>query len=43
MRLALGIVLMWLGCSGIYVATHGTQASNPFAIYQELMGKIANA
>lgn len=43
MRMAMGILFMWLGAAGIYIATHGTQATTPYGVYQSLIGSIANA
>lgn len=38
MNLALGIVLLWLGCALLWVAAHGldTQNSSPGSIFAQL-------
>lgn len=43
MRLAMGIMLMWIGCAWLYIASRGTQAKRPYEAYQELIGAIRNA
>lgn len=42
MNLALGIVLLWLGCALLWVAAHGldTQSSSPGAIFAQLGKQI---
>lgn len=40
MRLALGVLFLWLGCALLYVATHGIQAATPWEAYQTVLGAI---
>lgn len=39
MELALGVLLLWLGVAGLYVAFHGTNSTTPWGIYQEILGQ----
>lgn len=42
MRLALGVLLLWLGCALLWVAFHGLdgETASPGAIVNTLAGKI---
>lgn len=40
MRLAFGIVFLWLGALFISVAAHGLQASTPWGAYQTVIAKL---
>jgi hypothetical protein len=40
MRLALGIVFLWLGALFISLAAHGLQASTPWGAYQTVIAKL---
>lgn len=39
MEFALGVLLLWLGVAGLYVAFHGTDSTTPWAIYKEVLGQ----
>lgn len=36
MGFALAVLFIWAGCVLIWVAAHGTQASTPWAAYQQV-------
>lgn len=40
MNLALGIACIWVGCAMIWLASHPSQASTPWAAFQEVLGAI---
>lgn len=40
MRLALGIVFLWMGAACLYLASHGLQAASPWGAYQTILGGI---
>lgn len=40
MRLAFGVLFLWLGCALLWVATHGVQAATPWQAYQTVLGAI---
>lgn len=40
MRLALGVLFIWLGAACLWVAMHGTQASTPWAAFGEITGAL---
>lgn len=40
MRLALGVLFLWLGCALLWVATRGIQAATPWQAYQTVLGAI---
>lgn len=40
MRLALGVVFLWLGAALLWVASHGTEASSPWQVYQQITGAM---
>lgn len=40
MKLALGILFLWLGASLLWLATHSTQATRPWEAYQQIIGAI---
>lgn len=40
MGLSLAVLFIWIGCALIWVAAHGTQASSPWAVYQQVTGAM---
>lgn len=40
MRLALGVLFIWLGAAFLWVATHGTEAKTPWQVYEQVTGAI---
>lgn len=40
MGLALGVILLWLGCALLWVASHGTEASTPWGVFQEVLDGV---
>lgn len=40
MNLALGLFLIWVGCAMIWFASRETQATRPWAAFQEILNKI---
>ncbi len=43
MTLALAIVLMFIGCTLIWVAAHGTDATTPWEIYRQVVEEWQDA
>lgn len=39
MRLAFGVLFLWLGASCLYIASHGVQATTPWAAFQTVLAK----
>lgn len=40
MNLAFGVLFIWLGAACLWVAFHGTDASTPWAAFQEVAGAV---
>ncbi len=40
MGFALAVLLIWIGCALLWVAAHGTQASTPWAVYEQITGAM---
>ena len=40
MKLAFGIMFLWLGASMLYLASHGLEASTPWGAFQTILTKI---
>lgn len=40
MGLALSVLFLWLGAALLWVAAHGTQASTPWAAFQQVTGAM---
>lgn len=40
MNLAFAIVFLWLGASGLWVASHGLEASTPWAAYKTILSHV---
>lgn len=40
MGLALAVLFLWLGSALLWVAAHGTQASSPWAVFQQVTGAM---
>ena len=41
MNLAFAVLFLWFGASLLYLASHGLEASSPFAAYRSVLGKMA--
>ena len=39
MNLAFAVLFLWAGCSLLYLASHGVQATSPWQAYQTIIGK----
>lgn len=42
MAFPFGILLTWLGIAGLWVAFHGTAATTPWGVFQEMLGQGAD-
>lgn len=42
MRIALGVLFIWLGAACLWVASHGTEAKSPWQVYQQILGGLRN-
>jgi hypothetical protein len=38
MNLAFGILCLWVGCSLLWLGSHGLEASTPWAAFQTVLG-----
>lgn len=43
MKLAFGVMFLWLGASMLYLASHGLEASSPWGAFQTLMSQARGA
>lgn len=43
MNLAFAVLFLWMGASCLYLASHGIQAATPWAAFQTILGKAADA
>jgi hypothetical protein len=43
MGLALGVLFLWLGAALLWVASHGTEASSPWQVFQQITSGLKNA
>lgn len=41
MTLALAILLLFIGSTLLWVATHGTQATTPWGLYRQITDKLS--
>jgi hypothetical protein len=41
MSFAMSILCLFLGCCLMWVAVHGTEASTPWGVYQEITGALS--
>lgn len=41
MNLALAVVFLWMGAACLYLASHGLEASTPWAAFQTVLSKAA--
>jgi hypothetical protein len=42
MHLAFGVIFLWLGAALLWVASHGTQASTPWGVFQQITEGLKN-
>lgn len=40
MRLALGVLFLWLGAACLWVATHGTEAKTPWQVFEQVTDAV---
>lgn len=43
MKLALGIIFLWVGGAALFLASHGMEASSPWGAFNTLLTKIGSA
>lgn len=43
MTLVLAIIALWVGAALIWVAAHGTQATTPWGLYQQITDALGKA
>lgn len=43
MKLALGIVFLWIGAGMLFLASHGLEASTPWGAFQTILSDIDKA
>jgi hypothetical protein len=43
MKLALGVVFIWMGAACLWVASHGTDAATPWQAYQQIIEGMREA
>lgn len=40
MGLALAVLFLWLACALLWVSAHGTQATSPWAVFEQVTGAM---
>lgn len=43
MRLALGVLMLWLGCACLWVASRGSEAKTPWQVFEGFTGALRNS
>ena len=43
MDFPIGLIFTWLGIAGLWVAFHGTNATTPWGVFQDILGKGQSA
>lgn len=43
MNLAMSIAMLFVGCCLMWVAVHGTEATTPWGVFQEITGALSGA